>query len=76
MTMTMMMLYSGLALLCLLLHTGALGFAILPGTALRHQEITEQAILNTTVQVCQALALADGIDFTFPVRIDLDYVSS
>lgn len=61
---------SGFAALCfLLLHTGALGFGILPGSSLSHQEITMMAILNSTVQVCRALAQAEGTDFTFPVRI-------
>ncbi|XP_069002307.1 von Willebrand factor A domain-containing protein 7-like [Embiotoca jacksoni] len=58
---------SRLAVLCLLLlHTGALGFGILPGKSLNHLEITEKAILNATVQVCRALAQAEGADFTFP----------
>ncbi|XP_071362021.1 von Willebrand factor A domain-containing protein 7-like [Trachinotus anak] len=58
---------SELAVLCLLLlHTGAHGFEILPGRALDHLEITESAILNTTVQVCRALAQAEGTDFIFP----------
>ncbi|XP_071377847.1 von Willebrand factor A domain-containing protein 7-like [Centroberyx affinis] len=61
------MLPSGLAALCLLLlQTGALGFAILPGDSLNHLEITEKAILNATVQVCQKLAQAEGTVFTFP----------
>lgn len=54
---------------CLLLfHTGTYGFGILPGKSLNHFEITENALLNTTVHVCRALALADGTAFTFPVR--------
>ncbi|XP_070773357.1 von Willebrand factor A domain-containing protein 7-like [Enoplosus armatus] len=59
---------SGLAVLCLLLlQTGAFGFNIYGGGgSLRHQEITERAILNATVQVCRALALAEDQDFTFP----------
>ncbi|XP_018547038.1 von Willebrand factor A domain-containing protein 7 isoform X2 [Lates calcarifer] len=62
---------SGLAALCfLLLQTGACGFEILGwffrGKSLTHEDITERAILNTTVQVCRALALAEGKDFTFP----------
>ncbi|XP_023272377.1 von Willebrand factor A domain-containing protein 7-like [Seriola lalandi dorsalis] len=58
---------SELSVLCLLLlHTGAHGFGILPGKALDHLEITENAILNSTVQVCRALAHAEGTDFTFP----------
>lgn len=60
----------GLAVLCLLLlHTGVQGFGLLPGNSLNHLEITERAILNATVQVCRALAQAEGTDFTFPVRI-------
>ncbi|XP_029375800.1 von Willebrand factor A domain-containing protein 7-like isoform X2 [Echeneis naucrates] len=58
---------SELTVLCfLLLHTGSLGFGILPGDALNHLEITENAILNATVQVCRSLAQAEGTDFTFP----------
>lgn len=59
---------SGLAALCLLLlQTGVLGFNIVfDGNSLSHQEITQIAILKTTVQVCQALALAEGKNFTFP----------
>ncbi|XP_062414135.1 LOW QUALITY PROTEIN: von Willebrand factor A domain-containing protein 7-like [Pungitius pungitius] len=58
---------SGFAALCvLLLHTEALGFGILSGNSLSHQEITMMAVLNSTVQVCRALALAEGTDFTFP----------
>ncbi|XP_074468125.1 von Willebrand factor A domain-containing protein 7-like [Sebastes fasciatus] len=58
---------SGLTALCLLLlHTGAHGFGILPGDSLSHLEITESAILNVTVQVCRALAQAEGTDFTPP----------
>lgn len=64
------MLSSVLAALCLLLlNTGAQGFGILPGSSLSHLEITEKAILNATVQVCRALAQAEGTDFTVPVRI-------
>uniref|UniRef100_UPI0037E7810C von Willebrand factor A domain-containing protein 7-like n=1 Tax=Semicossyphus pulcher TaxID=241346 RepID=UPI0037E7810C len=58
-----------LAALCLvLLHTGAQGFAILPGDALNHLEITERAILNVTVQVCRDLAKAEGADFFLPAE--------
>ncbi|XP_023272394.1 von Willebrand factor A domain-containing protein 7-like [Seriola lalandi dorsalis] len=58
---------SGLAVVCLLLlQTGAHAFDIFGGESLNHQEITERALLNTTVQVCRALALAEGKDFTFP----------
>ncbi|XP_078028631.1 von Willebrand factor A domain-containing protein 7-like [Epinephelus lanceolatus] len=57
----------GLAALCfLLLQTGASGFGLSSGESLSHQEITKRAILNTTVQTCRALALAEGKDFTFP----------
>jgi len=59
-----------LALLCLLLlQTRVHGFGISGGDSLNHQDITERAILNVTVQVCRAVALAEGKDFTFPVRI-------
>ncbi|CAK6971423.1 von Willebrand factor A domain-containing protein 7-like [Scomber scombrus] len=57
---------AGLAALCLLLlQTGALGFEILGG-GVTHQKITERAILNATVQVCRAVATAEGKDFAFP----------
>ncbi|XP_040907014.1 von Willebrand factor A domain-containing protein 7-like [Toxotes jaculatrix] len=63
------MMSSELTVLCLLLlHTGAHGFGILPGKSLNHLEITEMAILNTTVQVCRALAQAEGTDFTIPAQ--------
>ncbi|KAM3602213.1 uncharacterized protein V6R79_026339 [Siganus canaliculatus] len=62
---------SALAALCLLLQwTGASGFKIgfgyFRGDSLKHEVITERAILNTTVQVCRALAQAEGKDFKFP----------
>lgn len=61
---------AGLAVICfVLLHTGAHGFGILPGVSLSHQEITEQAILNATLQTCRDLAQAEGTDFSFPVRL-------
>ncbi|XP_061557926.1 von Willebrand factor A domain-containing protein 7-like isoform X2 [Phycodurus eques] len=50
----------------LLLQTGAQGFGILPGNSQSHLEITEEAILNVTVQVCRGLAESQGNDFTFP----------
>ncbi|XP_026183681.1 von Willebrand factor A domain-containing protein 7-like isoform X2 [Mastacembelus armatus] len=57
---------SGLAVLCLLLlQTGAHGFR-LGGNSVTHQQITENAILNMTTQVCRALAMAEGKDFKFP----------
>ncbi|XP_041864762.1 uncharacterized protein LOC121654612 [Melanotaenia boesemani] len=57
----------GLAALCLLLlQTGAVGFSILAGESFNHQQITERAILNVTVQTCHALALAEGKTFIFP----------
>ncbi|XP_051794025.1 von Willebrand factor A domain-containing protein 7-like [Acanthochromis polyacanthus] len=60
---------SGSALLCLLLlHTGAHGFGILPGKSESHLEITERAVLNATVQVCRAIAQAEGTDFTSPAQ--------
>lgn len=60
----------GLAVPCLLLvHllSGAHGFGILLGKSMSHMEITEKAILNTTVHVCRALAQAEGTAFTSPV---------
>lgn len=56
------------ALLLLLLCAGADGFGILPSDSLNHQEITEAAILEKTVEVCRALAQAEGTDFSAPVR--------
>lgn len=55
----------------LLLHllSRAHGFGILPGKSMSHLEITEKAILNTTVHVCRALAQAEGTAFTSPVRV-------
>ncbi|XP_047463501.1 von Willebrand factor A domain-containing protein 7-like [Mugil cephalus] len=51
---------SGLTALCLLLlPTGALGFGIISGESLSHLDITEQAILNVTAQVCLDLAQAE-----------------
>ncbi|XP_019752414.1 von Willebrand factor A domain-containing protein 7-like isoform X1 [Hippocampus comes] len=50
----------------LLLASAARGFGILPGNSRSHQEITEEAILNVTVQVCRALAEAEGNDFALP----------
>lgn len=64
------MLFS-LAVACLLLAhllSGAHSFGILPGKSMSHMEITEKAILNTTVHVCRALAQAEGLAFTTPVR--------
>ncbi|KAM9348879.1 von Willebrand factor A domain-containing protein 7-like [Symphorus nematophorus] len=72
---------SGLVVLCLLLLLpGGLGFGIqliddiageliggiFDGESFTHEKITESAILGTTVQVCRALALAEGKDFTLP----------
>uniref|UniRef100_A0A3B3DEG2 von Willebrand factor A domain containing 11 n=3 Tax=Oryzias melastigma TaxID=30732 RepID=A0A3B3DEG2_ORYME len=52
------------------LQSGALGFGINPfsGDSFNHQTITERALLNVTAQVCRALALAEGKDFTFPAQ--------
>ncbi|XP_037543286.1 von Willebrand factor A domain-containing protein 7-like [Nematolebias whitei] len=59
----------GLAVICfVLLHAGAHGFGILPGVSLSHQEITEQAILNATLQTCRDLAQDEGSDFSFPTQ--------
>lgn len=61
---------SGLVVFCLLLlGTEVQGFGILPGNSLNHLEITEQAILNVTVQTCRALAQSEGTNFIFPVWI-------
>lgn len=57
------------AIVLLLLCAGADGFGIVPSDSLNHQEITERAILNRTVEVCRALALAEGADFSAPVSI-------
>lgn len=55
----------------LLMHllSCAHGFGILLGKSMSHMEITEKAILNTTVHVCRALAQAEGTAFTSPVRV-------
>ncbi|KAM9332568.1 von Willebrand factor A domain-containing protein 7-like [Pholidichthys leucotaenia] len=53
---------------CLLLFAGASGFGILPDRSLSHLEITERAILNATVQICHAVARAEGADFTPPAQ--------
>ncbi|XP_030294299.1 von Willebrand factor A domain-containing protein 7-like [Sparus aurata] len=65
------------ALCLLLMQTGIYGFEIdriqlildlfrsKPANQ-KHEHITERAILNTTLQACRALALADGKDFSFP----------
>ncbi|XP_031712874.1 von Willebrand factor A domain-containing protein 7-like [Anarrhichthys ocellatus] len=58
---------SWLAALCLLLlQTEAFKIGLFSGDFLTHQEITERAILNVTVQVCRALARAEGKDFSLP----------
>ncbi|KAK9536523.1 hypothetical protein VZT92_006297 [Zoarces viviparus] len=58
---------SWLAALCLLLlQTEAFKITWFSGDSLTHQEITEKAILNVTVQVCRALARAEGKDFSLP----------
>ncbi|XP_028277934.1 von Willebrand factor A domain-containing protein 7-like, partial [Parambassis ranga] len=41
---------------------------LLPPQSLNHWGITESALLNVTVQVCRALAKAEGTDFTFPTQ--------
>ncbi|XP_056450920.1 von Willebrand factor A domain-containing protein 7-like [Gadus chalcogrammus] len=51
---------------CVLLNPGALGFAILPGNSLNHQEITEEAILSATLLACRDIAQSVGTVFTFP----------
>ncbi|XP_014832923.1 PREDICTED: von Willebrand factor A domain-containing protein 7-like [Poecilia mexicana] len=63
------MIRSVFAVLCfLLLHIGAQAFEILPGDSLNHQEITEQAILNATVQACRSLAQTEGTSFNNPAQ--------
>ncbi|KAM4547257.1 von Willebrand factor A domain-containing protein 7-like [Fundulus diaphanus] len=63
------MISSGLAVsFFLLLHIGTQAFKILPGDSLNHQEITERAILNATLQACRSLALAEGTNFSFPAQ--------
>ncbi|XP_034461474.1 von Willebrand factor A domain-containing protein 7-like [Hippoglossus hippoglossus] len=58
-----------LAALCLvLLQTGAHAFDIFDGDSLNHQEITERAILETTLGVCRDVALAAGKKFTSPTQ--------
>lgn len=52
----------------LLLSTVVLGFEVNKETTLNHQEITKRAFLNTTVQVCRAIALSEGRAFTAPVE--------
>lgn len=62
----------GLAVPCLLLMhllSCAHGFGILLGKSMSHMEITEKAILDTTVHVCRALAQAEGTAFASPVRV-------
>ncbi|XP_033995611.1 LOW QUALITY PROTEIN: von Willebrand factor A domain-containing protein 7-like [Trematomus bernacchii] len=61
------------ALWFLLLQTGAFGFDIYffgvglwSSSSETHEDITQRAILNATVQACRALARAEGKDFTFP----------
>lgn len=55
------------ALVLLLLCAGADGFGIVPSDSLNHQEITETALLEKTVEVCRALAQAEGTNFNAPV---------
>ncbi|XP_037835113.1 von Willebrand factor A domain-containing protein 7-like [Kryptolebias marmoratus] len=43
--------------------TGNLFFT---GSSFTHQVITERALLNVTIQVCRAVALSEGKDFSFP----------
>uniref|UniRef100_A0A665WKR4 VWFA domain-containing protein n=1 Tax=Echeneis naucrates TaxID=173247 RepID=A0A665WKR4_ECHNA len=58
-----------LAALCvLLLQTGAHGFGLGNGKSLNHQEITERGILNTVVEVCRAVALAEDRYFLYPPK--------
>lgn len=69
------------ALCLLLMQTGVYGFNIeldlefiidllfSKAANQKHEDITQRAILNTTLQACRALALADGKDFSFPVSV-------
>ncbi|XP_073335819.1 LOW QUALITY PROTEIN: von Willebrand factor A domain-containing protein 7-like [Pagrus major] len=41
-------------------------FLFRKATNQKHEDITQRAILNTTLQACRALALAGGKDFSFP----------
>ncbi|CAB1316906.1 unnamed protein product, partial [Coregonus sp. 'balchen'] len=51
----------------LLLQTGVQGFLVLfAGSSMDHLEITREAILQTTAQVCNQLASVEGRDFTLP----------
>lgn len=56
------------ALVLLLLCAGADGFGIVPSKSLNHQEITQRALLEKAVEVCRALAQAEGTNFNAPVR--------
>lgn len=56
------------ALVLLLLCTRADGFGIVPSDSLTHQEITQRALLEKAVDVCRALAQAEGTNFNAPVR--------
>lgn len=67
--------WSPAAFALLLLCAGVDGFGIVPSDSLNHQEITERAILEKTVEVCRALALAEGTDFSAPVRTISDVLN-
>ncbi|XP_020778682.2 von Willebrand factor A domain-containing protein 7-like [Boleophthalmus pectinirostris] len=50
----------------LLLPTAVLGFVVNRGTTFTHQEITQRAFLNVTVEVCRSIAQSEGRTFTAP----------
>ncbi|KAJ3588636.1 hypothetical protein NHX12_009490 [Muraenolepis orangiensis] len=60
--------YVAAVLSVLLGPPGALGFAILPGDSLNHQEITEEALFSATILACRSLAQSAGTGFNFPVQ--------
>ncbi|KAJ8276446.1 hypothetical protein COCON_G00081980 [Conger conger] len=49
-----------------LLLPGLQAFKPLLGNSITHREITEIAILRKTIEVCRALAIAEGRDFPLP----------
>ena len=52
------------------LHKGALGFkaiSFFESGSKTHQQITVEAILETTLQVCRDVAIAEGRDFSSAV---------
>lgn len=55
-----------LLLTCTLTHLHA--FKLFASGSMTHDDITTAAILNTTADVCRALAEEEGRDFVLPVR--------